>query len=153
MKKVHMSFQIKPYFGFMLVIMVVFQSCKDKTNSNCGDPVPTVIQIGLVDANDSLLIGGTYNPDSIHLMVQDSNINISIDKGWMSLYYDGLEIYNNVNFLLYLSTEDVDTLTFKVTKYPSDCFVFSYEFGGMTYNSKTISHEANNTYVYKIIKE
>ena len=151
-KSLHKYFQIHHLFPLILVVMVIFSSCRKKTTP-CGDPAPTLIDIGLVDKNDSLLIGNKYNPDSIKLIVDEKNVDVYVHKGYISINYAGLYIYNNMNFFLYLSKTDVDTLNLKVHRYESECWNYYEEFGGLTYNSKIISPVSYNEFEYKIIKE
>jgi hypothetical protein len=136
----------------MLGLILIFSSCSKKATP-CGDPAPTFIQIGLVDNNDSLVIGKKYDPDSIKLNVDGKNVNVYFSKGYMIINYDGYDIYNNMNYLLYLSKTDVDTLTLKVHRYESECWSYYDEFGGLTYNSKIISPVSYNKFEFKIIKE
>jgi len=152
-KKSKIYFQIHHLLPFLLGIMLIFSSCNKKTMP-CGDlvPVPTLIQIGLVDKNDSILIGNKYDPDSIKLSVDEKNVTVYFYKGYMSINYYGFDIYNNKNYFLYLSNTDGDTLNLKVLRYESECGSY-YEFDGLTYNSKVISPVPYNKFVFKIIKE
>jgi hypothetical protein len=151
MKKSKIYFQIHHLLPFLLGIMLIFSSCSKKTTP-CGDPAPTLIDIGLVDKSDSLLIGNKYDPDSIKFYVGEKRVYVGFYKGYMSINYNGFDIYNNMNCFLYLSKTDVDTLTLKVLRYESECGSY-YEFDGLTYNSKVISPVPYNKFVFKIIKE
>ena len=152
MKKFNIYSQFLQLFLFILGVMVIFSSCRKKTTT-CGDPAPTLIDIGLVDKSDSLLIGNKYDPDSIKFYVGEKRVYVGFYKGYMSINYNGFDIYNNMNFFLYLSKTDVDTLTLKVLRYDSECWNYYDEFGGLTYNSKVISPVLYNKFVFKIIKE
>ena len=147
------DFQLQLLFPFILGVMMVFPSCNKKSVPPCGDPAPTIIQIGLVDRNDSLLIGNIYDPDSINFYVGEKRVFVGFYKGYMSINYNGFDIYNNMNCFLYLSKTDVDTLTLKVLRYDSQCWNYYNEFAGLTYNSKLISPVPYDKFVFKVIKE
>jgi hypothetical protein len=146
------NYKFRQLLPLILGLISIFSSCSKKT-SPCGDPAPTIIQIGLVDRNDSLLIGKMYDPDSIKFCVGEKRIFVGFYKGYMSINYNGFEVYNNMNCFLYLSKTDVDTLTFKVLRYDSECWNYYNEFDGLTYNSKLISPLSVDKSVFKIIKE
>jgi hypothetical protein len=152
MKKITKSFRIHLLFPFFLGGACIFSSCIEKI-VNCDDPAPTFIRITLVDKNDSLLIGTKYFPDSIHLTVNNEIIPFSIGGGSVWIYYSGLEVYNNDNYLLYLSKDDTDTLNLRVYSYHThDCGNY-YDFGGLKYNFRDISPGTYDHTSFKVIKD
>jgi len=146
-------FKLQLLFPFILGVMMVFPSCNKRSVPPCGDPAPTIIQIALVDRNDSLLIGNIYDPDSIKLFVGEKRVFVGFYKGYMSINYNGFDIYNKMNYFLYLSKTEEDTLTLKVNRYESECWGYYDEFDGLTYNSKLISPIPYDKFVFKVIKE
>ena len=138
----------------VFVGLIIFPSCNEKKSQikNCGDPAPPFIGIGLVDTNDSLLIGHLYNPDSIQLFVNNMKVNMRVDEGYMWITYTGLDIYSLKNYYLYLSYKDTDTLNLAISSHYDEYCGTSYIFNGLKYNSKTIPHVPGNILMFKIIK-
>ncbi|MEI6174376.1 MAG: hypothetical protein WCR01_11555 [Bacteroidota bacterium] len=138
-------------FTLLLQPLLFLDSCtNDHAQPPCGDPIPTSLQIYLVDKNDSLLIGRKYNQDSIKLTVNNKNIDIQISQGKIIFVYPDLVEYNNMNYLLSLSKNEIDTVNLVVYhNYVEDCGNY-YGVGSMSYNSKRI--EPVTGLVYKIIK-
>jgi len=138
-------------FTLLLQPFLFMNSCRnDKSQPLCGDPISSSLQIYLVDQNDSLLIGRNYNPDSIRLTVNNKNIDIQISQGSIIFVYPNLEEFNNMNYLLSLSKNDIDTVNLVVYhNYVEDCGNY-YGVGSMSYNAKPI--EPITGLVYKIVK-
>jgi len=147
-KPLRENFKIYLLFPFFLGGLLFFFSCG--RYGPC-DPSPRMMAIELVDKNDSLLIGKTYNPDSIRLTVDNTRLSIMIQHGQIQLFYAGLDIYNEANYFLYLSKSTTDTLKLTVSKHHNKCGDY-YDFDGLTYNSKNISPVPNTDIVFKIIK-
>ena len=146
-------FQFLVFLPCLLCGIIIISSCNNKS-SPCGDPAPTIMQIALVDHNDSLLIGKKYIPDSIQLIAGNKKLNITVEKGFIIVNYGSLEIYNSDNYFLYLSKADTDTLNIQVNDvYNKDCDNYYPELGAFQYNFKTISPDTYNKFVFKIIKE
>jgi hypothetical protein len=150
MKKVKSCHYFQLLLSFILFGVFIFSSCNEK-HAQCGDPADPVIQIALVDQNDSLLIGRKYHPDSIRLTVDNKTLYMDIEQGYIFLNSCILDAYNNDNYFLYLSKSDTDTLNLQILKYEGVCGTY-YGFGGLKYNSKEISPVFYNKYVFKIIK-
>jgi len=140
-----------------LIFTLVFQSllflnsCSNDHNQPlCGDPIPSNLEIYLVDNNDSLLIGKKYNQDSIKLTVNNVMVDIHISNGRISFFYPNLEEYNNLNYTLYLSKSDEDTINLIVNHhYIEDCGNY-HGVTSFSYNSEQI--EPITGLVYKIVK-
>jgi hypothetical protein len=139
----------KTMLFFVFAGLWIFQSCEPKPHSLCGDPPPQYIGVALVDSNDNLLIGPVYNPDSIKLTLDNKPLEIHFDKGYIVIYYGGMDIYNLRNYLLYLNYKDTDTLNLAVSGHYDDQCGSYYYFSGLKYNSKTVG--GYHLY-YKIIK-
>jgi len=138
-------------FALLLQPFLFLNSCRnDKSQPLCGDPIPTSLQIYLVDKNDSLLIGRKYDPDSIRLTVKNENIDIQISQGRIYFSYPDLVEFNSMNYLISLSKNDIDTINLTVYhNYVEDCGD-NYGVGSLSYNSKPI--EPITGLVYKIVK-
>ena len=139
-------------FPILLLSFFLLNSCSnDKIQPLCGDPIPTSLEMYLVDKNDNLLIGKEYDPDSIKLMVNNSMVDIHVAEGRISFVYPNLEDYNNATYTLYLSKSDDDTINLIVNhQYVEGCGNY-YGVKALSYNSKQI--EPITGLVYKIIKE
>lgn len=138
-------------FTLLLQPFLFLNSCRnDKSQPLCGDPIPTSLQIYLVDKNDSLVIGRKYDPDSIRFTVNNKNIDIQILQGRIYFAYPDLEEFNSMKYLLSLSKNDTDTVNLVVYhNYVEDCGNY-YGVGSLSYNSKPI--EPVTGLVYKIVK-
>ena len=146
-------FQFRFFLPCLLGGIIIVSSCSNKS-SPCGDPAPTIMQIALVDQNDSLLIGKKYLPDSIQLIAGNKKLNITVENGFIIVNYGSLEIYNSDNYFLYLSKADTDTLNIQVNDpYNNDCGIYYPELGTFQYNFKSISPDTYNKSVFKILKE
>jgi len=132
-------------------LLILLNSCNNNHKQPlCGDPIPSSVEIFLVDNNDSLLIGKKYNPDSIKLTVNNKMVDIHCTNGRISFVYTNMEEYNNLNYILYLSKTDEDTISLIVNhQYIEDCGYY-YGITSLSYNSKQI--EPLNGLVYKIVK-
>jgi hypothetical protein len=150
MKKELRSIQHLTWFLiFVLAGGILVPSCRINTVI-CGDPLPAYLEIALVDAKDSLLIGTVYNPDSIKLTLDNHPLDIQILHGYILIGYGGMEIYNLKDYLLYLNYKDTDTLNLAVSSHYDDHCGTTYRFSGLKYNSKTIS--PFNSLTYKVVK-
>lgn len=138
-------------FTLLFQSLLLLNSCSnDHKHPLCGDPIPSNLEIYLVDKNDSLLIGKKYDQDSIKLTVNNTMVGIHISNGRISFLYPNLELYNNLNYTLYLSKSDEDTINLIVNhQYIEDCGYY-YGITSLSYNSKQI--EPLNGLVYKIVK-
>lgn len=139
-------------FFTLLFLSLLFQnSCSNEHKQPlCGDPLPSNLEICLVDKSDSLLIGNKYDQDSIKLSVNNTTVDIHISNGRISFVYPNLEEYNNLNYILYLSISDKDTINLLVNhQYIDDCGNY-YGVTSFSYNSNQI--EPITGLVYKIVK-
>jgi hypothetical protein len=138
-------------FTILFQSLLFLNSCNnDNKQTLCGDPIPTNLEIYLVDNSDSLLIGKKYDQDSIKLTVNNKMVEIHISNGKISFMYPSLEEYNNVNYTLYLSKSDKDTINLIVNhQYIEDCGNY-YGVTSLSYNSKQIEPIAG--LVFKIVK-
>jgi hypothetical protein len=133
---------------FSLFLVIILSSCSGR---KCFPP-PNSIFIYLNDKNDSLLIGTKYSPDSIRLMVDNKTLQIKIDEGELNVLYSGFNAYNDLNYYLYLSSTDTDTINLKILMNDTDCGP-EYHCNELKYNSKVITPKPNTYLVHKILKE
>jgi hypothetical protein len=135
--------------GFFFLVSCDFLNVKP----NCGDPPYTGIDLLLVDARDSLVIGKKYNPDSIRLSVKDVPIEMAVQNGVIHLNYSYFTQYNDENFILYLSKADQDTLNFIINKYNNGECGTVLSVGSFHYNKALLSPDPNgNNYTYRVVK-
>jgi hypothetical protein len=136
-------------------LLIVF-SCSKKSVP-CGDPVPSLIEIALVDKNDSLLIGKKYDPDTIKLWgyIKDQRQDFygNFNEGYITIFYSwdqGLDYTDN--FYMYLSKDDIDTVNLKSSVRQNNCGNF-YDLQGVRYNSKEVVPITYNKFRYNIRKD
>lgn len=138
-------------FALLFQSLLLLNSCgNEHKQTPCSDPIPSNLEIYLVDNKDSLLIGKKYNQDSIKLTVNNKMIDIFISNGRISFVYPNLEEYNNLTYTLYLSKSEEDTIKLIVNhQYIEDCGNY-YGVTSLSYNSKQI--EPITGLLYKIVK-
>jgi hypothetical protein len=119
----------------------------------CGDPVPSTLEIALVDQNDSLLIGKKYAPDSIYLYLNDELVPIEIYQGFILVEYGQPKTFLNVNLFLFLSANDTDTLRMLVTTVNHDDCPTSWVFNGLDYNGRARTPDPQNLHEFRIKKD
>ena len=138
-------------FVILLQSLIFQNSCRnDQKQQLCGDPIPSILEIQLVDKNDSLIIGKKYSQDSIKLTVNNKNVDIQVSHGIISFVYPNLEEFNNFNYIISLSAIDTDTINLIVYhNYVEDCGNY-YGVQSISYNTKLI--EPITGLVYKIVK-
>jgi hypothetical protein len=85
-------------------------------------------------------------------MVDNKTLQISIYKGELKVFYSGFDAYNDLNYYLYLSRTDTDTINLKILMNNTTCGP-EYHCNELKYNSKVITPEPNTYLVYKIHKE
>ena len=137
---------------FILPAILFLDSCTNKTEKiPCGDPLPSYMQVCLVDNNDSSLIGKTFNQDSIKLTVENKLVDLQFYRNSILIPYQLLEEYNNSDYSLYLSMTDSDTINLVVHhQYQEGCGNY-YGITSFSYNLQSISQIGGLT--YKIIKK
>jgi hypothetical protein len=138
-------------FALLFQLVLLSNSCRiDQKQPLCGDPISSTIKIWLVDESDSLLIGKHYDQDSVKLTVNNTTVDIDISNGIIYFAYPSLEEYNDLNYTLYLSKSDEDTINLIVNhQYVEDCGNY-YGVTSLSYNSKQI--EPISGLFYKIVK-
>jgi hypothetical protein len=114
--------------------------------------VPNGIAIFLVDTNSNNLIGTKYSKDSIKLFVSNTTISTLNYDSFFSFLYSGCDKYNDLNYFLYLSKSDIDTINLKIAKNNTDCGI-EYHCIEFKYNSKIMTAEPNSYLAYKIVKK
>jgi len=148
MKNLKSKGSIQFHIFFSLFFVIILYSCNGK---KCFPP-PNSIFIYLVNKDDSLLIGTKYSPDSIRLMVNNKTLQISIDNGELKVLYSGFDDYNDLDYYLYLSSTDTDTINLKILMNDTHCGP-EYHCNELKYNSEVIAAEPNTYLVYKILKK
>jgi hypothetical protein len=73
-------------------------------------------------------------------------------KSELQVVYSGFNVYNDLNYYLYLSSTDIDTLNLKIIINDTGCGP-EYRCDELRYNSKVITAEPDTYLVYKIFKE
>lgn len=115
-------------------------------------PPPNGISIYFADTNGNNLIGMKYSKDSIRLAVSNVNLDILRSNTFLSFLCSGFDNYNDLNYYLYLSKSDTDTINMTVTKENTNCGT-EYHCTEFKYNSKIITAEPNSYLQYKIVKK
>ncbi len=130
------------------IIISGLVSCKEKS-IDCGDPFSTECQLLIIDKNNTPLVGEKYMFDSISLKVENKNIHLSNYNGEIIFNYSGLEIYNNMDYILKLDSEDCDTINLFIRKFQNDCWT-GYSVDTFLYNNKIIESLTLNR--FEVIK-
>ncbi len=142
---------LKAFYLFSACAIMLLVSCV-RDPIPCGDPMPTLAGIELVDRNDSLLVGTKYDPDSVYLTVNNEILSISVDRGIIWISYGLPKHYLAQDFYLTLSAEDTDTLKFNAYAVtPEDCSTY-WVFNGLNYNSKDLAPVQGVPLIFKIVK-
>lgn len=130
------------------VLAFFLSSCKQESG-NCGDPIPEICTLILVDQSNNLLVGTTYQEEFIKLFVSDVSIPLNFENGKISFQYSTLKQFNQQDYILQLSENDNDTLNLNIRTSITECFT-SQVLDTLKYNKVVLSTITGNT--YKIIK-
>ncbi len=130
------------------VLTFILFSCKEKS-PECGDPMPVICKLILVDKSDNFLVGTIYHEDTIKLFT--ANQTIPLDFGSGAIYFDfsPLMTLNNKDIMLKLSKNEIDTLCLFIGTYTNECWT-SQILDTLKYNGQVMTTFTGNT--YKIIK-
>ena len=132
----------------IIVLTFILFSCKEKS-PECGDPMPVICKLILVDKSDNFLVGTTYHEDSIKLLTASQSIPLDFESGAIYFDFSPLMTLNNQDIILKLSKNEVDTLSLFIRTYSNECWS-SQILDTLKYNEKVITTLTGNT--YKIIK-
>jgi hypothetical protein len=132
----------------MAIVILIVCSCNQES-VNCGDPIPEICTLILVDHSDKLLVGTTYLEDNIKLSVAGQAIPLSFENGKISFQYSTFKQFNQQDYILKLTENDSDTLNLIIRTYSTECFN-SQILDTLKYNKVVMSTITGST--YKIIK-
>ncbi len=138
---------MKSLILFTVVTFIMF-SCKDKS-PECGDPMPVICKIILVDNSDNILVGTTYHEDSIKLYTASQTRPLDFESGAFYFDFSPLMTLNNQDIMLKLSKNEIDTLSLFIKTYTNECWT-SQILDTLKYNGQVMTTYTGNT--YKIIK-
>ena len=140
---------MKKYFSAIIITICisVFISCVKKSkHQDCGDPAPFYCMLSLVDADNNYLLGKKYFEDSIKLSVDQSTIELYFSDSIIYFYYEGLEKYNESDYMFELNSEEIDTLNLTVRDYITECWEGS-ALEGFRLNREEILPTGSNNYM------
>ena len=138
---------MKTLILFTVSTFILF-SCKEKS-PECGDPMPVICKIILVDKSDNILVGTTYHEDSIKLFTASQTIPLDFESGAFYFDFSPLMTLNNQDIMLKLSKNEIDTLSIFIKTYTNECWT-SQILETLKYNGQVMTKFTGNT--YKIIK-
>jgi hypothetical protein len=133
----------------LTILTLILFSCNSNESINCGDPVPEVCSLIMVDKSDNFLVGQIYTEDSITLFVAGQSIPLNFENGRIYFNYHSLKSYNQEDYILKLSANETDTLNLILRTYTNECFT-SQILDTLKYNKQVIGAVTGGS--YKIIK-